>query len=1063
MSCTPQYLSNVLSTGATCASNALLDATLAQCVAMRGTGGGGAPFWHNEADVGSTVSLPDWPTGCFLYNGGGGALRLYYNTHAGSSTNDYRSYDGCGCAAVADSPPPPPPSPSPPPGPPLPSPPPPPPSPDPPPPPPPPKPPPPPAVVSSACPASVQDYTWVLGDLGQSCDAACADDGLLCTPSNLGNSAACLTAVNAALPSPAPCAFTIPSGPGAVTPLYDSFANICYHSGAGVAPWPCSAVPGAGNNRFCACVPPSPPPPPPPPPPSPPPSPLPPPPPACPTGTLGHTWVLGDSEQSCTDACADDGLACVQGATLGQSVACLEDIVATLPAGTCPGGVLPGTGSSTLGGPFLWTGFAPGYCYTSAVPTLDCAQTVGAAYQRFCACGPHSPPPPPSPPPMSAHCIDGYWPLFTVRIAANIASPSATSHTHVFGSRTYYMPNGVPGAQHGGACPDHALLYSPSEPPAPPTPPAPNPCRHCVGVCAGGDGVLHPTLGVCVNAAMNTYCPNAAGQINVASCPPPPPSPPPEPPAPPPPSPPPPPPPPLENAYCIQGESPLFTSEAEAVAHSPAGTATAAVWDLGNGHSYWKPDGHPGATSVGGTCLDGTTLELIPVHVLPMQACGGPQGNPDRYPFSTAAAAEAACAADGCTGGLAPASVLNSPWHAWKGHGAAQDSSTAAEQLCYAAWYVNDVGYVPPAGGDAHAYEQLYYMHDAVPVAGCGNQGMNHWIGFGERSGAACLGCPYYHEECPSPPPAPPLSPPSPPSTPPVCGPDSELTAVVAKMSEHPSFGGTHMAVGDETASSPTFNGCVATCYGTCAASNQDIADDVPIHYCATNDETGTALEHPRCAHACTTAGLATSCVGLCAAGTYCCASTGGSCIPLSEACPCPDCATPFGDDGGCAAGDAMYFEIETGSSTTKCCAPSPPSPPGSPPRFPEPSPPPPQPPPTTPPSPPSPPSPSVPLSPHAPVGEPVEPINATLVAILVPSVLLGVILLLMLVLGCCCGAAAGARPAVDCREPPDKNKDPIAYARWQRECERKRLATANATGRYAGGGEGVQLLRVVS
>jgi len=65
-------------------------------------------------------------------------------------------------------------------------------------------------------------------------------------------------------------------------------------------------------------------------------------------------------------------------------------------------------------------------------------------------------------------------------------------------------------------------------------------------------------------------------------------------------------------------------------------------------------------------------------------------------------------------------------------------------------------------------------------------------------------------------------------------------------------------------------------------------------------------------------------------------------------------------------------------------------------------------------------------------------------------------ILLLMLVLGCCCGAAVGARPAVDCREPPDKNKDPIGYARWQRECERKR----KATGAY--GGEAIQLLRVL-
>jgi len=91
-------------------------------------------------------------------------------------------------------------------------------------------------------------------------------------------------------------------------------------------------------------------------------------------------------------------------------------------------------------------------------------------------------------------------------------------------------------------------------------------------------------------------------------------------------------------------------------------------------------------------------------------------------------------------------------------------------------------------------------------------------------------------------------------------------------------------------------------------------------------------------------------------------------------------------------------------------------------------------------------------------VGEPEEPIIATLVAILVPSVLLGGILLLMLVLGCCCGAAFGA-PKRACGAPPDKNKDPAAYERWRRECDRKRLATA---GLYGGGGEAVQLLRVV-
>ena len=396
-------------------------------------------------------------------------------------------------------------------------------------------------------------------------------------------------------------------------------------------------------------------------------------------------------------------------------------------------------------------------------------------------------------------------------VDADAASPSGTSHAHVFGGTTYHMPDGVPGAQHDeagdGACPAHATLFSPSTPPPPAAPPP------------------LPPLG--------------------------------------------------PGATCIQGESPLFTSEADAIAHSPTGTSTATAWDLGNGVSYWKPGGYPGATAVGGPCHPATTLALIPVHILPKNACsGGALTGVARYPYATAAGAEAACAADGCAGGLAPASVMNSPWHAWMGRWAEQDNSTAVRQQCYAAWYVNDIGFVGE-GGVVHAHEQLYYMHDANPVAGCGVQGMNHWEGAGERAAAACLGCPYFHEECPSPPPT------SPPSSPP----------------------------------------------------------------------------------------------------------------------------------------------------------PPPPPPPSSPPLSPPPPP------------------------PHAPVGEPVEPINSTLVAILVPSALLGGILLLMLLLGCCCGAAAGAPAAVDCREPPDKTKDPAAYARWQRECERKRLATADL---YGGGGEAVQLIRVL-
>ena len=269
---------------------------------------------------------------------------------------------------------------------------------------------------------------------------------------------------------------------------------------------------------------------------------------------------------------------------------------------------------------------------------------------------------------------------------------------------------------------------------------------------------------------------------------------------------------------------------------------------------------------------------------------------------------------------------------------------------------------------------------------------------------------------------------------------------------------GTHGATGDPFATNPTYNGCLASCTGACANLNKDIDDDDPIYYCDTNDETGAALAYPRCATSCTTAALATSCVGLCATGTYCCASTGGSCIPNAETCPCPDCATTWGSTK-CDVDGPLYFEVETGSHATKCCAPQPPSPPPPPSHPPSPPSPPGTPPnpPATPPSPPAaPPDPPAPPTPYAPVGEPVEPINPTIIAIVVPSVLIGGILLIMLVVGCCCGAAVGARPAVDCREPPDKNRDPIGYARWQRECERKR----KNTGMHVN--EGVQLLRMV-
>ena len=1328
MSCTPSILNNAfLSTGNTCASQGLQDATFDQCVALRGTFGGGAPFWFNEADLTDTVSIPDYPTGCFYSDGGGGNSRLYWNTHAGSSSNDYRAYDGCGCAefdcsaceggnagnvqscengqgvyssaangcvnpggthycrdpATGNSPtsvcnpapPSPPPAPPPPhdcsacvggggpgsvgcingqgvyssaagactdatlsyycmdpatgqqdvkfcnPAPPPPK----------PPPPSPPPPPPPPETMASACPSSAQACEWRLGAFGANCDDTCAlADNRYYDPVVAG-SAECLNAINDGLSSPVACTIMVeePDPAGHLAPKYDSTDDTCHYSGGKPAYIGWRTV-ESYQKRFCCCKHYSPPPPPPspsPPPPSsppekPPPSP-PPSPPSCPPETLEYEWLLGTPDQSCTNACAAAGLMCVESATMPTTADCVGDVYAS--AGLECDGTSVCLGPSDRRRHLSHIGsFCPAW-YTAAHATqpqkcyamhpdsyFACDRTPGSnEIQRICPCMPTPPPPPPSPPPTpprecpsdvhdeywivgapelscpaacaadgrtcvadaalptTSECFEELSNLPTVNIACEIhyASPyeTLTPHFHysldtmgchhvdpsvaaTFQFNCDWDAAGYPMFQRLCPCTHHPPSAPPDPPPPSPSPPPPSPpapptpppppldcpsdvadqfwtttaqgqSQSCLVACAAENrpclyGAAMPTSEVCMGdlaqslglactsyweltslndvrhpsykpatGACYYYSPDRDGAFNCGIMPnsdtqrlcpcgdeytPPPPSTPPAPPDAPPPAT--PPLAPLHNAYCIQGESPLFTSEAEAIAHSPTGTATAAAWDLGNGlDSYWKPDSYSLSTAVGGTCIEETTLELIPVHILPKHACGGPRGNdPARYPYSTAADAAAACAADGCTGGLAPASAMNSPWYAWKGMWAAQNQSTAVRQQCYAAWYVNDIGFVGD-GGVVHAHEQLYYMHDAVPVPYCGHHGMNHWDGAGDLSAAACLGCPYHHEECPSPPPAspPPASPPDPFLPTPVIqpggvlvvgpdgggGPTSELTTVVSKMNAHPAFNSAHASTGYPFATDPTFNGCIAACTSACADLNQDIDDDDPIYYCETNDETGAALAYPRCATSCTTAALATSCIGLCATGTYCCASTGGSCIPNAETCPCPDCATPF-DDGGCAADDPMYFEVETGSSATRCCAPHPPASPPAPeqppppPSTPEPSPPPPTPPPGVPPPPPSPPS------PHAPVAEPTDPISPTLLAILIPSAMLGVILGLVLLVGCCCGAAAGAAKS-DCDRPPDKAKDPIAYARWQRECERKRKATG------ATPGEGMQLLRI--
>lgn len=93
---------------------------------------------------------------------------------------------------------------------------------------------------------------------------------------------------------------------------------------------------------------------------------------------------------------------------------------------------------------------------------------------------PPSPPPPSPPPPLHAICINNYWPLYLTESEANAVSPIGSSHVHVFGSVSYYMPDSVVGALHNdGQCPVNSTFLSPSPPPSPlspmPSPPPPPP------------------------------------------------------------------------------------------------------------------------------------------------------------------------------------------------------------------------------------------------------------------------------------------------------------------------------------------------------------------------------------------------------------------------------------------------------------------------------------------------------------------------------------------------------------------------------------------------------------
>jgi hypothetical protein len=149
---------------------------------------------------------------------------------------------------------------------------------------------------------------------------------------------------------------------------------------------------------------------------------------------------------------------------------------------------------------------------------------------------------------------------------------------------------------------------------------------------------------------------------------------------------------------------------------------------------------------------------LIPFWILPRHLCGFLEMDIDTYEYASAAEALVGCESFGCTGGLANMSMLNSTAYGY----ADKVSASTEDQLCSAAWYIDDVS-------DDNDYRKTYFMRDASrqldPYANgnpapCGTVPVGYQTWTGARAGAACLGCPNVHT-CPSPPPSPP--PPSPP------------------------------------------------------------------------------------------------------------------------------------------------------------------------------------------------------------------------------------------------------------------------------------------------------------
>jgi hypothetical protein len=115
--------------------------------------------------------------------------------------------------------------------------------------------------------------------------------------------------------------------------------------------------------------------------------------PSCPAATQTYTWVLATMARDCNSACAANGNTCVDGATTGNSAACLTEIAASLsPPLTC-GHVWDGDASSTMDPSYY--PYSGGRCYYSDPSSSSPFTCTGSSSnkQRICPCAPPTPPP----------------------------------------------------------------------------------------------------------------------------------------------------------------------------------------------------------------------------------------------------------------------------------------------------------------------------------------------------------------------------------------------------------------------------------------------------------------------------------------------------------------------------------------------------------------------------------------------------------------------------------------------------------------------------------------------